>query len=151
MSLFERAMSSVNKIKEEKGVAVPISESKINELIKKTEKVKDTAVKISNGFLVVTGKVEVEKTFIKKDISFEIILEPVRIEKRELLFQLKEFKPMNFNFINKILFNKPPYLTYKDSYIKIDFNCWDIVKKIPFGNIKSYQLTDGKITLTIGL
>jgi hypothetical protein len=33
----------------------------------------------------------------------------------------------------------------------IDFNSWEIVKKVPVGNVKDYEVEDGKITVKIGL
>lgn len=70
---------------------------------------------------------------------------------REIHFKNEKFKPLNLDFLNKKIFNNPPFVTYDGKIIKIDFNNWEKVKKIPIGNIKNYELAEGKILLTIGI
>jgi hypothetical protein len=72
------------------------------------------------------------------------------MENREFLFKIDEFKPLNLNILNeKSLIT--PYLSYDGMLIKIDVNSWEKVKKIPFGNIKKYELSDGKKILSVGV
>ncbi|WP_042458994.1 hypothetical protein [Neobacillus dielmonensis] len=151
MSFLEKVKNGVNKIRDEKGVPISISQQMIHELIKKTDKVKETSVVIAEDGITITGKTEVEKLMIKKDISFLIKLLPVKMENREIHFKIEKFKPLNLNFLNKKIFHNPPFLSYDGNLIKMDVNGWEKVKKVPFGNIKNYELTDGKITLSIGI
>lgn len=113
INLFNKVKDGLSKIVEEKGVSVPIYENMLHELIKKSDKVKDTNLTIKNGVISITGKAEVEKMLIKKDIPFSIKLLPVKMENREIHFQIKEFKPVNFEFLNKRIFTHPPYFMFK--------------------------------------
>jgi hypothetical protein len=146
MSLFDKLKDGMNK-----GVPIPISQQMIHELIKKTDQVTDTTLDIAEAGITVTGKTEVETLLIKKEVSFMIKLLPVKMENREIHFKIEKFKPLNLDFINKKIFNHPPFLSYDGKIIKMDFNGFENVKKIPIGNIKKYELTDGKIILSIGI
>ena len=151
MDLFNKAKSEVEKMKEEVGVPLSITSFMLNEIIKKTDKIKETNVRIARGYIIITGKAEIEKMFIKKDISFLIKLKPILMKYREIQFEIINFKPINLNFLNRYIFNQPPHLHYQDMNIKVDFNSWDIVKKVPIGNIKKYELKEGKVVITLGL
>ncbi|RLQ94303.1 hypothetical protein [Falsibacillus albus] len=151
MKLFDQMRNKFNKVKEDSGLPIPIYSKMLNEIIKKTENIKDTHVEIANGLILITGKAEVGKMFIKKTIPFSITLQPVQMKDRELLFKIIEFKPVNMKFLNKRIFNKSPHLTYLDDHIKIDFNGWGVVQRIPVGAIKRYKIDEGKIIVTIGI
>jgi hypothetical protein len=151
MSFLDKVKNGVNKIKEDKAVPIPITQQMIHELIKKNDKVKDTTLVITKDGITITGKTEVEKFFVKKEVSFMIKLLPIKMENRELHFKIEDFKPINLNFVNKKIFINPPYLSFDGKLIKIDVNSWKVVKRIPFGNIKNYELIDGKIILSIGI
>ncbi len=99
--------------------------------IKKIDQVKDTTLVIAKDGIIVTGKTLVEKFFIKKEVSFMIKLLPYKMVNREIHFKIEKFKPLNLDFLNKKIFNNPPYVTYDGKIIKIDFNNWEKVKKIP--------------------
>ncbi|WP_099363674.1 hypothetical protein [Fredinandcohnia onubensis] len=148
MSILEKVKQHVNKI--DKGVPIPITENMIHELIKKTDKVKDTNLLIANDGITLTGKIEVEKLF-NKEVSFKIVLLPVKMENREIHLKIKNFKPLNLNFLNKKIFNNPPYLSYDGKLITINLNNLEKVKRVPIGNIKKYKLTDGKMIVSIGI
>ncbi|HEY4549739.1 MAG TPA: hypothetical protein VIG98_05630, partial [Bacillus sp. (in: firmicutes)] len=94
---------------------------------------------------------EVKKMMLKKNVSFTITLKPVQLEKRTIVFELVEMKPVDMNFINNKIFSRPPFLEYTNRTINIDFNAWDIVKKVPVGNIKSYEMIDGTLNIKLSL
>ncbi|WP_064093315.1 hypothetical protein [Rossellomorea aquimaris] len=151
MDLFNKAKSEVEKMKEEVGIPLSISSYMLNEIIKKTDKIKETKVRIARGYIIITGKAEIEKMFIKKEISFLIKLKPILMKNREIQFEIIKFKPINLNFLNSYIFNQSPHIHYQHMNIFIDFNSWDIVKKVPIGNIKKYELKEGEIIITLGI
>lgn len=131
MSLFDKIKSGVNHIKEDKGIPVPITANMLQEVLKRNDKLQDVAVEITDGEIIVTGKAEADLKVTKKDLSFSINLQPVKMEGRELVFKIAKLKPLNLSILNKRIFDKPPHLTYKSGHIRIDFNSWDIIRKIP--------------------
>ncbi|WP_335871522.1 hypothetical protein [Bacillus sp. 2205SS5-2] len=151
MDLFEKMKDEVNRMKEGMGIPISISSTMLNELLEKSDKIKNTTVEIAEKEVQISGKAEVKKWFINRDIPFSLTLQPIKMEKRQLIFKITHFKPVNINFLNKMIFTKSPYLLYDHHHINLDFNNIDLVKKIPIGNIKKYELEEGKILLTIGI
>lgn len=136
------------------GLVIPISSSMLEHLIKmKLDKqdVKDVKVEITPEQLVLYGTTEVKKMMFKKNVSFSVSLKPIQFEKRVIVFELVDMKPVDMNFINSKIFNKPPFLEYTKRTVKIDFNVWDIVKKVPVGNIKSYEMVEGALNIRLSL
>lgn len=146
-----------NKFKEKltdistNGLPIKITAAMLEQLIKMKSDEKDVKVEITSEHLVIHGTTEVKKLMIKKNVPFTVILKPIQLEKRTILFELADMKPVDMNFINNKIFNRPPFLEYTNRTIKIDANAWDIVKKVPVGNIKSYELLDGALSLKISL
>lgn len=133
------------------GLPIPITAMMLERLIKMKSDEQDIKVEITPEHLILQGTTEVKKLMLKKNVSFTIILKPVQLEKRTIVFELVEMKPVDMNFINSKLFNRPPFLEYTNRTIKIDFNAWDVVKKVPLGNIKSYELVEGAINIKVSL
>ncbi|MCI2255785.1 hypothetical protein L2D08_15570 [Domibacillus sp. PGB-M46] len=133
------------------GLPIPITAMMLESLIKMKSDEQDIKVEITPEHLVLQGTTEVKKMMLKKNVSFTITLKPVQLEKRMIVFELVEIKPVDMNFINSKIFNRPPFLEYTNRTIKIDFNTWDIIKKIPMGNIKSYEFVDGAINIKLSL
>lgn len=133
------------------GVSIPISAKMIKSFIEKKSGQKDLNVQITPEHIMLSGTTEVKKMMLKKTISFTVILKPVKIERRTIFFQLVQMKPVNLSFINNKLFNRPPFMEYYNRMIKIDFNQWDIVKKVPVGQIKSFELVEGALNIKLSL
>lgn len=148
--MFKKFKDKLTDIKTN-GIPINISASMLERLIKMKSEEKDIQVEITPEHLILSGTTEVKKLMIKKNIAFTIILKPVHLEKRTILFEMVEMKPIDMNFINSKIFNRPPFLEYTDRTIKIDFNEWEIVRKVPLGNIKSYEFVDGAMNLKISL
>lgn len=151
MDFFEQMRNNVNLLREEVNVPVPISETMLNELIKHTDKAEETTVKITEETIRITGKARIDEKFMKKSVPFSITLQPDKAEKRQITFTIREFKPLNLDVIKKAIFNRAPYFTYMDNQIIIDFNNWEIVQRVPVGNIKKYKLINGQLILFIGI
>ncbi|MGD6870948.1 hypothetical protein ACQCU1_01990 [Sutcliffiella horikoshii] len=151
MDFYEKLKSGVNLLKDSKGIPVPITAYMLQELLRRNEKLQDVTVEIKQGELIVSGKAEADLKLAKKDVAFSITLQPIQMEGRELIFKIVKLKPLNLSILNKRIFDKPPHLTYKSGHIRIDFNGWDIVRKIPVGKIKSYVVVEGKIVVMIGI
>ena len=142
-----------NKWKElsENGVTIPIKPRMLEQLITRQSELKDIKVEMTSEDVVIRGTTDVNKVMIKKNIAFEVTIKPVHIEKRVIVFELVKVKPVDLHVINTRLFNKPPFAQYSERMVKIDFNSWDIVKKVPVGNIKNYEMVNGAINLTLSL
>ncbi|NLP51876.1 hypothetical protein [Bacillus sp. RO1] len=151
MDFFNKFKSGMNRIKDSKGIPVPITAYMLQEVLQRNERLQEVAVEITEGEILVTGRAEADLKVTKKDISFSITLEPVQMEGRELIFKIAKLKPLNLSILNKRIFDKPPHLAYKSGHIRIDFNGWELVRKIPVGKIKSYQIGDGKIVVMVGV
>ncbi|MCA1318436.1 hypothetical protein LC085_00820 [Bacillus tianshenii] len=151
MNFFDKIKSGVNHIKEGKGIPIPVTANMLQEVLRRNDKLQDVAVEITEGEIIVTGKAEADLKVTKKDLSFSITLEPVQMEGRELVFKIAKLKPLNLSILNKRIFDKPPHLTYKSGHIRIDFNSWEIIRKIPVGKIKSYKMGEGAITVMVGV
>jgi hypothetical protein len=133
------------------GLQISISSSMLEQLIGMKSGKQDVKVEITPEYLVLHGTTEVKKMMFKKNVSFKVTLKPLQLDKRTILFELVDMKPVDINFISSKLFNKPPFLEYTNRTIKIDFNAWDVVKKIPVGNIRSYEMIEGAINIKLSL
>lgn len=146
-----------NKLKEKlsdlstKGLQVQITNTMLEQLIGIKSGEQGIKVNITPNQLILNGTTEVKKMMLKKTLSYTIILKPVRVDKRTIVFKLVDMKPLDMNIINNKIFNKPPFLEYHNREVKIDFNSWDVVKKTPVGNIKSFELIDNAIEIKIAL
>ncbi|MET3681922.1 hypothetical protein ABID56_000001 [Alkalibacillus flavidus] len=133
------------------GVPIKVTQTMLEELIRYHSSEADINVDIEPGQIRIYGSKEVSKMKIKKNVSFEAVLESVHAEKRMIEFKLTKLKPVDLDFINKKLFNRPPFLQYQDRHVKMDFNSWEIVQSVPVGNIKSFEFKDGEIELKLGM
>lgn len=147
----------LNKLKEKlisasvNGFEIPISSANMEQLIGMKLGNRDVRVEITSEYLVLHGITEVKKMMFKKNVPFKVILKPMQLDKRTIQFELIDMKPFDINFITSKIFNKPPFVEYTNRTIKMDFNAWDVVKKIPVGNIKSYEMVDGAINIRLSL
>ncbi|MGE1163698.1 hypothetical protein ACQJ0Y_10500 [Peribacillus simplex] len=88
---------------------------------------------------------------LKKNVAFRITLKPLHVEKRTISFELVEMEPIDRNFINQRIFNKPPFFEFENRTIKMNVNAWNIVRKIPVGTIKSYELVEGALKMKLSI
>ncbi|TWT05433.1 hypothetical protein FQV26_13450 [Planococcus sp. CPCC 101016] len=147
----------LNKLKEKlisasvNGFEIPISSANMEQLIGMKLGNRDVRVEITSEYLVLHGTTEVKKMMFKKNVPFKITLKPIQLDKRTIQFELIDMKPFDINIITSKIFNKPPFAEYTNRTIKVDFNAWDVVKKIPVGNIKSYEMVEGAINIRLSL
>ncbi|MGE7603091.1 hypothetical protein ACQKL5_11355 [Peribacillus sp. NPDC097675] len=147
--MFDKFKDKITKAATE-GFAIPITSKMIAGLIeKKTGEIID--VHITSEHITLQGTTEIKIMMLTKKVAFTIILKPVQIDKRTILFQLVQMKPFDIKFINNKLFNKPPFFEYHKRRIKIDFNSWDVVKKVPVGQIRSFELVEGALNIKLSL
>jgi hypothetical protein len=133
------------------GLNIPISSSMIEQLIRMKSGKQDVTVKITPEFLVIHGTTEVKKMMFTKNVSFRVALKPIQMNKRSIQFELVAIEPVDINFISSKIFNRPPFLDYTNRTITMDFNAWDVVKKVPVGNIKSFEMVEDAITIKLSL
>ena len=148
--MFDKFKDKITKAATE-GLSIPITAKMIASLIEKKTGEKDIDVHISPEYIVLRGTTEIKKMMLTKKVAFTITLKPIAIEKRTILFQLVQMKPFDIKFINNKLFNRPPFFEYHNRRIRIDFNTWEVVKKVPIGQIRSFELVEGAMNIKLSL
>ncbi|MFJ7684065.1 hypothetical protein [Peribacillus butanolivorans] len=133
------------------GLPITLTASMLERIIKMKSGEQDVKVEITPKYIVLFGTTEVKKMMFKKNVPFRITLKPVHVEKRTISFELVEMKPIDRNFINQKIFNRPPFFEFENRMIKMNFNAWNIVKRIPVGTIKSYELAEGALKIKLSL
>ncbi|AXN38511.1 hypothetical protein [Peribacillus butanolivorans] len=133
------------------GLPITLTASMLERIIKMKSGEQDVKVEITPKYIVLFGRTEVKKMMFKKNVPFRITLKPVHVEKRTISFELVEMKPIDRNFINQKIFNRPPFFEFENRMIKMNFNAWNIVKRIPVGTIKSYELAEGALKIKLSL
>ncbi|MGW6381697.1 hypothetical protein [Peribacillus butanolivorans] len=133
------------------GLPITLTASMLERIIKMKSGEQDVNVEITPKHIVLFGTTEVKKMMFKKNVPFRITLKPIHVEKRTISFELVEMKPIDRNFINQKIFNRPPFFEFENRMIKMDFNAWNIVKRIPVGTIKSYELAEGALKIKLSL
>ncbi|MGW6300345.1 hypothetical protein [Peribacillus butanolivorans] len=133
------------------GLPITLTASMIERIIKMKSGEQDVKVEITPKHIVLFGTTEVKKMMFKKSVPFRITLKPIHVEKRTISFELVEMKPIDRNFINQKIFNRPPFFEFENRMIKMNFNAWNIVKRIPVGTIKSYELAEGALKIKLSL
>ncbi|MGE6611575.1 hypothetical protein ACQKFG_13735 [Peribacillus sp. NPDC076916] len=133
------------------GITITLTEAMIEKIIRSKSYGQDIKIEITPKHIVLSGTTEVKKMMFKKNVAFRITLKPVSVEKRTILFELVEMEPIDRKFINQRIFNRPPFFEFEKRTIKMNVNAWKIVRKIPVGTIKSFELVEGalKIKLTL--
>ncbi|MFE4427378.1 hypothetical protein ACFRH9_09790 [Peribacillus butanolivorans] len=133
------------------GLPITLTASMLERFIKMKSGEQDVKVEITPKYIVLFGTTEVKKMMFKKNVPFCITLKPVHVEKRTISFELVEMRPIDRNFINQKIFNRPPFFEFENRMIKMNFNAWNIVKRIPVGTIKSYELAEGALKIKLSL
>ncbi|MBO1000396.1 hypothetical protein IOC57_21985 [Bacillus sp. SD075] len=133
------------------GLPITVTEAMIERMVKMKSSVHDIKVKITPKHIVLSGTMEVKKMMFKKNVPFRITLKPVHVENRTISFELVEMEPIDRNFINQRIFNRPPLFEFENRTIKMNVNAWNIVRKIPMGSIKSYELVEGALKMKLSL
>lgn len=134
-----------------KGLPITLTAAMLERMIKTRLYEHDIHVEITPEHMVLWGTTEVKKMMFKKKVSFRMALKPVHTEKRTITFELIELKPIDRDFINQKLFNRPPIFEYDNRRIKMNMNAWNIVRKIPIGTIQSCELVDGGLKMNLSL
>ncbi|MFF2854335.1 hypothetical protein [Peribacillus sp. NPDC058002] len=133
------------------GITITLTEAMIEKIIRRKSDGQDIKVEITPKHIVLSGTTEVKKMMFKKNVAFRITLKPVSVEKRTILFELVEMEPIDRKFINQRIFNRPPFFEFEKRTIKMNVNAWNIVRKIPVGTIKSYELVEGALKMKLTL
>ncbi|MDW7616798.1 hypothetical protein SC499_19280 [Peribacillus simplex] len=133
------------------GIPITVTEAMIEKILRLKSYGQDIKVEITPKHIVLSGTTEVKKMMLKKNVAFRITLKPVHVEKRTISFELVEMEPIDRNFINRRIFNKPPFFEFENRTVKMNINAWNIVRKIPVGTIKSYELVEGALKMKITL
>ena len=139
LNKFKQKLSDMSK----NGVTIPVKPIMLEQLIKRQTEQKDIKVEITSTNLIIRGTAG--------DMSYEIKLKPAQMEKRMIVFDIESIQPVDVNRDDIIIFRNPPFSGYTKETVNMDFNSWDIVKKVPVGKIKTYEMNHGVINLTISL
>lgn len=133
------------------GIPITVTAAMIERIIKMKSSDQDIKVEITPKHIVLSGTTEVKKMMFKKNVAFRITLKPVHVEKRTISFELVEMEPIDRSFINQRIFNRPPFFEFENRMIKMNVDAWNIVRKIPVGTIKSFELVDGALKMKLSL
>lgn len=133
------------------GLPITVTEAMIEKILRMKSYGQDIKVEITPKHIVLSGTTEVKKMMLKKNVAFRITLKPVHVEKRTISFELVEMEPIDRNFINRRIFNKPPFFEFENRTVKMNVNAWNIVRKIPVGTIKSYELVEGALKMKLSI
>ncbi|MGE7905848.1 hypothetical protein ACQKNS_15745 [Peribacillus sp. NPDC094092] len=133
------------------GLPITVTEAMIEQILRTKSYGQDIKVEITPKHIVLSGTMEVKKMMFKKNVAFRITFKPVHVERRTILFELVEMEPIDRNFINQRIFNRPPFFEFEKRTIKMNVNAWNIVRKIPVGTIKSYELVEGALKMKLTL
>ncbi|OCS92649.1 hypothetical protein [Caryophanon latum] len=151
--MLNKLKASLSAAKEDKAITIPIGASAFNAILKKypIEAIDEATVSIKDGIFIVNGTTSIKKFGFSKELNFELQLKPVHAENRTLQLELVKLKPLDFNQINKRILQRPPVVTYDDRRVSIDLNAIDVVSKVPFGKIKSFEAKGDKLFVALGL
>ena len=133
------------------GVTIPIKPVMLEQLMKRQSDIKNIKVEITSERLIISGTTGVADRTGRSHISFETALKPVHIEKRVIVFEVSHVHPADLKLTDINIFNKPPFAQSSTYTVKVDLNSWDIVKKVPVGKIKHYEMSNGAIHVTLSL
>ncbi|SNS71793.1 hypothetical protein SAMN05444672_10230 [Bacillus sp. OK838] len=133
------------------GIPITVTEAMIEKILRLKSYGQDIKVEITPKHIVLSGTTEVKKMMLKKNVAFRITLKPVHVEKRTISFELVEMEPIDRNFINRRIFNRPPFFEFENRTVKMNVNAWNIVRKIPVGTIKSYELVEGALKMKLSI
>ncbi|AZB42446.1 hypothetical protein CEF21_09170 [Bacillus sp. FJAT-42376] len=132
------------------GLSIPISSQMLERVFRlKAKEVQNLKAEITEDFVSLSGTVKVKKMMFEKDIPIKIVLKPLRIEKRTIIMELVKVKPMDIGLINQKLLNKPPFAEYRERTIRLDLDAWDAVRRIPFGQFKSFEMKKDAIVVKV--
>ena len=139
LNKFKQKLSEISK----NGVTIPVKPIMLEQLIKRQTEQKDIKVEITSTYLIIRGTAG--------DVSYEIKLKPAQMEKRMIVFEIESIQPVDVYRDDLIIFRNPPFSGYTKETVNMDFNSWDIVKKVPVGKIKTYEMNAGVINLAISI
>ena len=142
-------ISQVKKKVEEKHLQIPISSEMILYILKRQniEGISNLDVTILEESMKISGLAK--KMMVS--INFSIDLKPISASGRVITFEVISMKPLNQEWIKKIVFNRPTVLSYEDNCIMIDINELESIKKIPIGKIKGFSIKENKLYVDFGV
>ena len=141
--MLDKLKKKITEISKD-GITIPIKPKMLEQLIKSQSDQKDIKVEITSSYLAISGTNET-------NAPYRVALQPVHMEKRVIAFEVASKEPTGLDIVELKVFNSPPFSEPAKNAVKMDFNAWDIVKKVPVGKIKSYEMADGTIKLTLSL
>ena len=142
--MLNRLKQKFNEVSKN-GVTVPIKPIMLEQLIKRQSGQNDIKVDITRNHLVIRGEA------YENNASFAVNLKPIHMEKRVIIFEIESLTPAGMRVDDIKIFSCLPFSGFTNHTVKMDFNSWDIVKKVPVGKIKSYEMMEGTINLTLSL
>lgn len=147
MKLFNQLKTMAEKA----SVPLPITAEMLKRVIAlSNNEVFGLEAHIEQDWIKIKGKFE-KKMLVTVNVPFEITLKPKSYEERTVTFEIVEISPLDIGWMNEKIFNNPPYCSYVDRSVKMDFNAWDIVRKVPVGKIKRLEIKDDKLYVSLGI
>lgn len=147
-NFINRITDIVSKYSEH-GISIPITPEMILYMLKKKElqDIENLDVTFEADAMKVTGVVRK----LKVPVVFSITLIPERVLERNACFRMEKMTPIQAEWINRRIFNRPPYFSYEKGMINIDLNQIPQIQKIAVGKLIDCKIQDGKLWVKIGV
>ncbi|MCM3538573.1 hypothetical protein [Priestia endophytica] len=84
-------------------------------------------------------------------LPFEIRLSPFKASNRSLTFQVLYVKPLNSSWLKRKIFHNEPLSHYSQNLLTINLNEISKIRYVPVGNIKDFEIKDGKVFVKLGV
>lgn len=68
-----------------------------------------------------------------------------------MFFTITKLKPINAEWVRHKVLNVPPYLSYDNQTACLNLDSFDVVSKIPVGSIRSFNVVDNVMWVSIGI
>lgn len=131
------------------GIHFRVPADMIREIIegKKMKNMEDLTVYFTEATLVLEWK------FVRPPfkIPFTLILQPAFTNGRSIYLTVDKFSPINWVWLKRILFQRPPWLRYRDPYLEINLESLKVFQSVPFGTIKSVRIENRSLLVKIGI
>jgi len=126
---------------------VPIHASMIQRLLEKRAigNFPEFSVECTRNTMRISGRVKM----MAVSVAFTLVLKPSCFSGRNIHFEILKLTPADFEIIKNHLLDLPPFLTYRAGISSLDLNAFEVIKKIPAGEISGIEIRDDTVWVQI--
>ncbi|MFZ3577171.1 hypothetical protein [Virgibacillus sp. DJP39] len=148
---MKKRLDELRNSLKDKGVTLAITSDlfllALQKTMNKNNEIGDLTVSFDDGYLTIVGN----KKVLFRLVKFYARLRPVDANGRVLTLKLEEAKPVKWNWLSKVILNRPPFMKFSKEVIKIDLNSIDKIRAVPIGNIIKFEIKDKILWVKVGL